>query len=209
MTHQIPSSELRGKMGTILFKAMEETIDRKDLHKALDYGSMDQPESRFPLNSQWGDFQCVDINRVQDALEQLYGLRGSQGLALRSGRACFKYGLREFGDQLGFSEIDFRLLPLNLKILTAAQQFASSINKASHHKISIEEDKSHFHIYIQNCPICQDRHSKNAICHMAVGLVQEALYWISGGKYFQIEETDCIAKGDPCCTLVIQKHPLE
>ena len=34
------------------------------------------------------------------------------------------------------------------------------------------------------------------VCHLAVGLLQEALYWVSGGKVFNVEEKTCIAAGD-------------
>jgi predicted hydrocarbon binding protein len=193
-------------MGTILFKAMEETIGREDLIAALRRVNINQPEGSITNNSQNHSLQFTDISEVHAALEKVYGLRGSQGLALRSGRACFKYGLREFGAQWGFTDIDFRLLPLNLKIITAAQQFAASLSKATHKQVEVEEDSNNILFHIEDCPICLGRHSETAICHMTIGLLQEALYWISGGKHFQIEETDCIAKGDPRCTLVIQKN---
>jgi len=45
-------------------------------------------------------------------------------------------------------------------------------------------------------------------CHLAVGLLQEALYWVSGGKFFNIEETQCIACGDATCTIMIDQNPM-
>jgi predicted hydrocarbon binding protein len=39
-------------------------------------------------------------------------------------------------------------------------------------------------------------------------LAQESLYWLSGGKIFHVEETACIAQGDPRCTLKIDLVPL-
>jgi predicted hydrocarbon binding protein len=209
MTHQKPNSDIRDKMGTILFKAMEETIGREDLIAALRRVNKNQPEGSITKNSKNHSLQFTDISEVHAALEKIYGLRGSQGLALRSGRACFKYGLREFGDQWGFTDIDFRLLPLNIKIITAAEQFAASLSEVTYKQVEVEEDSNNFLFHIKGCPICWGRHSKTAICHMTIGLLQEALYWISGGKHFHIEETDCIAKGDLRCTLVIQKQPLE
>jgi hypothetical protein len=38
--------------------------------------------------------------------------------------------------------------------------------------------------------------------------LQEALYWVSGGKVFNVEETACIAHGGAACTVVIDKIPL-
>jgi predicted hydrocarbon binding protein len=43
---------------------------------------------------------------------------------------------------------------------------------------------------------------------LAVGLLQEALYWVSGGKYFHVEEKNCIASGDSTCTIVIEQAPM-
>jgi predicted hydrocarbon binding protein len=43
----------------------------------------------------------------------------------------------------------------------------------------------------------------------AVGLLQEALYWVSSGKFYNIEELDCIAKGDKACVIAIDKQPLD
>jgi predicted hydrocarbon binding protein len=209
MTQQKSDTDFRNKMGAILFTAMEETIGRENLDAALQWVSSNQPAGFVNVNPQDHSLKFKEISQVHAALEKAYGLRGGQGMALRSGRACFKYGLREFGTQLGFTDIDFRLLPLNQKIIAAVKQFAASLTKATHQQVDIEEDTNHFLLHIESCPICWGRHSETAICHMTVGLLQEALYWISGGKHFHIEETDCIAKGDSRCTLVILKQPLE
>jgi predicted hydrocarbon binding protein len=45
-------------------------------------------------------------------------------------------------------------------------------------------------------------------CHLAVGLLQESLYWVSGGKIFNVQETHCIARGDPACTIAIGMTPI-
>jgi predicted hydrocarbon binding protein len=46
------------------------------------------------------------------------------------------------------------------------------------------------------------------MCHLAVGLLQESLYWLSGGKMFNVEETACIGRGDAACTISIDRTPL-
>jgi predicted hydrocarbon binding protein len=47
------------------------------------------------------------------------------------------------------------------------------------------------------------------ICHAGLGLLQEGLHWVTGGKNIRVEEVLCIAKGDPSCTYVIDKRPLD
>jgi len=61
----------------------------------------------------------------------------------------------------------------------------------------------------EQCPVCLGRHSEGAACHLLVGILQESLFWISSGKFFHVEETHCIAKGDPTCIIVVYKKPLE
>jgi len=44
---------------------------------------------------------------------------------------------------------------------------------------------------------------------LAVGILEEGLYWIGGGKSFYVEEVSCIAAGDRTCTIMIGKRPLD
>jgi predicted hydrocarbon binding protein len=196
-------------MGSIFFQGMEEIIGQQGVNAALDNADLSHLVNNYPPYNHASILHKNELSHVQIALERLYGLQGSQGLALRSGRACFKYGLREFGSQLGLTKISFRLLPLSMKLRTAAALFADSLDEAGGQLVRIEEDKSCLYLHVERCPICWGRHSDNPVCHLAVGVLQEALYWISGGKYFDVEETDCIATGKERCTMVIQKDPLE
>jgi predicted hydrocarbon binding protein len=209
MTFQNNRTSYSDKMGSIFFKGMEEVIGQKAVNEALDSADLVHLVNNYPPHTPVSTFHLDKIGHVQTALERLYGIPGSQGLALRSGRACFKHGLREYGAQLGWTEKTFRLLPLNTKLRTAARLFAGSLNTVDSQRVQIEENPTHLFLHIEHCPICWDRHSGTATCHLAVGVLQEALYWISSGKYFDVRETDCIAKGDPRCSMVIQKKPLE
>ena len=74
-------------------------------------------------------------------------------------------------------------------------------------RVEVETDRLYWQI--ERCPVCWKRHGDVPLCHLAVGLLQEALYWVSGGKFFNVEETNCIAKGDAVCTIVIEKQVLE
>ena len=84
-----------------------------------------------------------------------------------------------------------------------------TFNNYSDQRVRLEENEDQFTWFIDRCPICWGRKSDSAVCQLAVGLLQEALFWVSGGKYFIVEETHCIAKGDKCCTIAINKQPLE
>lgn len=192
------------KMGKVIFFGLEEVIGKSGVHALLDLTVLEEFASEQP-GKQKISFEA--ISHLQFALEQVYGPRGGRGLALRIGRACFKYGLKEYGSMLGLTEMAFRLLPLPTKLHSGAQSFSNLFNKYTDQQVRIEETEDVILWHIERCPLCWERKMDEPVCHLAVGLLQEALYWLSGGKLFNVEETACIAKGDSCCTIEISKTP--
>jgi predicted hydrocarbon binding protein len=148
------------------------------------------------------------VSGLHTALEQAYGPRGGRGLALRIGRACFNYGLREYGSQLGLTELAFRLLPLSTKLHVGVRSFADLFNRHTDQVVKVEENEEQVLWHIQRCPLCWGRKADEPICHLAAGLLQESLYWLSGGKIFEVEETQCIARGEAACTFRINRQPI-
>lgn len=190
------------KMGRIILLGMEEVIGKAGVNAVLEHAALDVTA----FNAQTFSFDSV--RQFHLALEQVYGPRGGRGLALRTGRACFKYGLKEYGSMLGLTEMAFRLLPLPTKLRTGARSFADLFNKHTGQEVRVEETETQIFWHIERCPLCWERTADEPICHLAVGLLQEALYWLSGGKVFSVEETACRARGDAHCTITIQKNPL-
>ncbi|MBI2331959.1 MAG: 4-vinyl reductase [Chloroflexi bacterium] len=193
------------KMGRIILLGMEEVIGKGGKDAILSFAKLGDLTSSA-ANERTFSFETV--SKLQQALEQLYGPRGGRGLALRTGRACFKYGIKEYGSMLGLTEMAFRLLPLPTKLHTGARSFADLFNKHTDQRVRVEETDTHILWHIERCPLCWERKAEEPVCHLAVGLLQEALYWLSGGKVFSVEETACHARGDACCTITIQKTPL-
>src|SRR5262249_17213608 len=142
------------------------------------------------------------------SLETLYGPQAGRGTALRVGRASFQYGLREYGSLLGLTEMAFRLLPLRTKLRIGAGSFADLFNKHTDQRVRVEQIDGRLLWHIERCPLCWERKSHDSVCQLAAGLLQESLYWVSGGKIFHIEESSCIARGEPDCTFVIDQTPL-
>jgi predicted hydrocarbon binding protein len=197
------------KMGRIILMAMEEVLGRNGINAVLNLSDLSRLINCYPPNNLDLKFTFQDLGKTQTALEDLYGPLGGRGVALRCGRASFKYGLREFGPLLGITDLAFRLLPLNEKLSTGLGVFADVFNRFSDQRVRLEETPDRFLWHIERCPICWGRHTDSPACNLAVGILQEALYWVSAGKRFLVEETHCIALGDPACTIVIEKQPVE
>ncbi|HKZ70806.1 MAG TPA: 4-vinyl reductase [Anaerolineales bacterium] len=197
------------KMGRIILLAMEEIMGRNGVNAVLNLAKLRRLINNYPPNNYDRQFSFEDVGAIQQALEDMYGPRGGRGLALRAGRACFKYGLKEFGPVLGIADLAFRLLPLNMKLKVGAEVFADTFNKYTDQRVRLTDDEDQIYWHIERCPICWGRKSDIPCCHLAVGILQESLYWVSGGKNFSVQETSCIARGDEACTVVIEKKPLD
>ena len=193
------------KMGRIVLLAMEEILGKNGITAILNHTELRLWINNYPPNNLDKEFPFEDISRIQVGLEEIYGPRGGQGLALRIGQASFKYGLREFGSMNGISDIAFRLLPLPTKLSTGADIFADTFNKFTDQRVRIEESQEKIFWHIERCPVCWQRSTQRPCCNLAVGILQEALYWVSGGRFFNVEEITCIAQGDPTCTIMIDK----
>ena len=189
--------------------SMEEVVGRNGLYAVLHLANLENLVDHYPPANLDREFSFETISTSLEKLEQMYGPRGGRGLALRTGRVCFKYGIRDFGLEMGLTETAFRLLPMNTKLHIGAQAFAELFNKYSDQIVRIEEEEGKLLWHIDRCPMCWERHSEDVVCHLAVGLLQESLYWLSGGKIFNVEETHCVARGDPRCTIQIDTTPLD
>lgn len=197
------------KLGRIILLSMEEIIGRNGINAILNQANLRSMINEYPPNNLDLAVSFEQVSHLQLALEEIYGARGGRGLALRAGRACFKHGLREFGPLLGFTDLAFRLLPLDEKLRAGASIFAEIFNRYSDQRVVVQETDSQFIWNIERCPVCWKRTSDTPVCHLAVGLLQEALYWVSGGKFYNVEETECIAKGDDVCRIMIDKQSLD
>ena len=196
------------RMGRIILLSMEEVMGRNGVHAILKLASLQSLLDNYPADNTERAFPFSTISTMTDMLEQVYGPHGGRGLATRIGRACFNNGIRQYGIQMGITEMAFRLLPLPAKVNAGAKAFAELFNAYTDQKVRVEEEGNTLLWHIEQCPLCWERRAHEPVCHLAVGLLQEALYWLSGGKVFNVEEKTCIAAGDETCTIVIDQSPI-
>ena len=207
MTEPAPAFFYPNRMGRIILSATEEIIGGEAARMVVDWAALPEFAASYPPNDLEQRISFESISRLQAALDEVYGPSGS-GIALRIGRACFQQGLQDFGPSAGLTELTFRLLPLNTKLSAGARAFAGIFNQYSDQRVRVEEDSERIYWHIERCPVCWERRTESGCCHLAIGLLQEALYWASNGRVFNVEEVACVACGAPACTIAIDKVPL-
>ncbi|HEX2697683.1 MAG TPA: V4R domain-containing protein [Anaerolineales bacterium] len=196
------------RMGRIILQAMDEVLGREGMNPVLRTAGLATYIDHLPAALSDKAFSFETVSHLMESLEQTHGPQGGRGTALRIGRSCFQYGLREYGSMLGITEMAFRLLPLPAKFSIGAKSFADLFNKQTDQRVRIEEKNGTLLWHIERCPLCWGRHTDEPACHLAVGLLQECLYWMSGGKLFNVEEVACVGRGDSACTVLIDRTPL-
>ncbi len=180
----------------VLIEGVKEVIGLEDARAVLGQAARRVPSAPY-------------LNEVHLALAAFYGPKSGQGLALRAGRAVFKYGLRVWGEQSGLLAPAFRLMPLKKRIRTGLERIASLLNEQCGMQVSVSEDDEGWYWQVQHCPACLASGEGEPSCHLLTGLLQEFTAWAAGGKVFAVGEIACAGAGGPACLFVIEKKPLE
>jgi len=197
------------KFGLITIKSLEEVMGKNGLNAILNLAGLNHYVEHYPPDNLDKGFDFAELSAIGVGLEEMYGPRGGRGLALRAGRATFSDALRNFGALAGVADLAFVVLPLQSKLRIGLPAFAKIFTQLTDQHTTVEEKDNEFIWTIHRCPVCWGRSgSDKPVCFIATGLLQEALKWVSGGNEFRVNESKCVAMGDPVCEFVIQKEPL-
>lgn len=196
------------KIARIFLEALEEVMGKNGLNAVLHLAHLPHLIDNYPPDNLERGFDFADFAAINQALEEMYGPRGGRGLALRGGRASFARGLQGFGALAGVSDLAFRVLPLQAKLKIGLPAMAGIFTQFSDQKSYVYEEADRFIYVIERCPVCWGRKADRPVCYAAVGLLQEGLRWVSGGKEFRVEEISCIAMGDATCSFAVYKEPI-
>jgi predicted hydrocarbon binding protein len=197
------------KFGLIMIKALEDVMGKNGLNAILNLAGLNNYIDNYPADNLEKSFDFADVSSINIALEEMYGPRGGRGLALRAGRSTFADALKNFGALAGAGDLAFKVLPLQAKMRIGIPAMAKIFTQVSDQHSTVEEHENEFVYTIHKCPVCWGRTGVDKpACFIAVGLLQEGLKWVSGGNEFRVNESKCIALGDPVCEFIIQKEPI-
>lgn len=200
-------AEVTFNLNRVFLLGMYEILGEAEARRILEQSGLavlDQPEAIDQPGS-----ILEHASQLLYTLENSYGWLGGQGLAVLIGRSMFKHVLQGAGAGLGLADLAFRLLPLARKRLTVLQNLAQALNNTGAFTINIKDEEDCLLWIIERCPLCRERSTQAPACALVSGFLQEALYWLSGGKNYLVEETGCIAAGSQACTFRCDKQPWE
>jgi hypothetical protein len=185
-----PSKKNSNCLDQYILEGIREIVGQDDFAQLL---------KRFPLKPNgtlWNE-------NLAPYLEELYGKRGGQGIALRAGRAAFRYAFRKSGGELGLTTTDVRFLPVPLKIKTTLNAFAGWIAGPDCGSIEVSETD-------QSWGWKSSGYEENAAdAHFALGFLQELASWASRGKTYRVVEQKLPPGNESTRSFLIEKKPIE
>jgi hypothetical protein len=188
--------------------SFEETIGRNGLNALLNLTESGAYIDTPPANDLVLGFDLATISNLNRALEVIYGPRGARGLALRSGRAMYDRIVDGFDLPTGFNELAFRLLPLQTRLKIGVPALARVITQYSDQVHRAADRGANFEYTVERCAVCWGQEAKSPLCHLTVGLLQEALSVFGRGQEFRVVQTECRATGAKACIFRIEKEPI-
>ena len=211
MRDLVPPTEYNypNKMGRIFLLSMEEVMGRNGLNALLNLIETPELIQHPPADNLEKKFDFAHFSNLTRGLDEIYGPRGGRGLALRGGRAMFTRGLRQFGALAGVGDLAFKVLNLDTKLKIGIPALARIFTQFSDQTSRVEDKGDHFLYYIDRCSICWGRQTDRPICYIAIGILQEALRWVSGGLEFRVDEIACVGTGADACIFKIDKEPIK
>ena len=182
--------------------AIEEVMGQKGLHAVLRTSKLEQYIDHLPPDDLSPSIKAADYARLNEAIEAFYG-RGGRGMLQRVGKASFEYAIRNQSALFGLAGVALKMLSTKARIRFVLTRMAGAVKKANPQLlVEVEETDEGFAYVAQVCSLCYGRHSDKPVCHLYVGSITEGVRWATGQVY-QVQETHCLAKGDPYCRFTV------
>lgn len=195
------------RWGRLVLTSAEEIVGEKGMAALLNMAKIPEYIGNYPSDDMDKGFTFEQVSQLQQAIWDMYGPRGARVFATRAGEQTFNDGLAHFGSLARTAQAAMGIGSLELKIKIGLGFFARWFNDVSDQVVSVSEDSDNWKWIIHRCPMCWERTSDRPVCHLAIGVLQGALTWVSGGRHFRLAETECQAMGGENCVIQIDKTP--
>jgi predicted hydrocarbon binding protein len=199
----MPNAALR-----VLLEAIEDVMGANGTKAVLNAGGLSEYINNYPPKNLEMNASFAEYGSAQQSVEDFYGPRGARAMLLRIGRATFQFGLRDQPAILGLAGIALKALPEKTRMKLILERMAKAAEERVNQPTLLREETDAFYFIVNECP-CRWRppHDKPC-CYVTVGVLMEAMAWITG-KLHKVEEVACISNGASSCVYRIAKEATE
>jgi predicted hydrocarbon binding protein len=173
----------------------------KDIYHAA---KLDAYLNKLPPDNLQRTLSAIEYANLMQIIETTYREEGPSILR-RIGKASFHVILREQPSWMSTAKRVLSLWVSGNRAQFMLEAIVDAQRKTYPNTEIWMEEKNGGLAYIdQNCLVCYGRQSSHTVCHLTSGYLREAIQWATEME-FEVQETDCIAKGDAYCRFKIVK----
>jgi predicted hydrocarbon binding protein len=193
--------------GRGILTAAEDILGEKGVNALLNLAGLPQYIGNYPPDNIKKEFPFSHVSKIQQGLWDMYGPRGARVFATRGGEETFNYSLEKYDKVSKAAQAAMAVGSLRLRLKAGILFFAKFFNTVSDQKVRVEEDETHWKWIIERCPICWERKTDEPVCHLAVGVLNSASKWASGGEVLRTKAVECIGMGAKEGVILLEKPP--
>jgi predicted hydrocarbon binding protein len=196
-------------------EAAEEVVGKDGLAVVLRQAGLERFIENYPSDSleATGTVHLKDYAALNAGLLSFYG-RPGKGMVMRVGRISARKGIQHQSGVFNLATVlAAKLLPASVQIkmgLSAMMAGFRTIYEKSGQpfKGDIVDKGDVYHFIMETCPICAGKHADGHICWLFEASIEESARQVFG-KFFDVVEIECRAKGAPACIFAVPKQPSE
>jgi predicted hydrocarbon binding protein len=197
----------------ILFTQVDEMMGRRSLIMLLRQAGLHAYIDNIPPMD---DSPSITVNEYSTLLANIYdifGARGARPIFLRGGRLGAAELRHQRPAQFAVGGMALKLLPMAKRMQIVLDRLSDQGEEMYGSSYHLEERNDAFILEIGACAYCaeigrraraQSAPITKPVCYIPAAIIDEMMEWATDQKHL-VEETTCIAMGDPVCTFRVSK----
>jgi hypothetical protein len=189
-----------------LLLSLEDVLGKNGVKAILNISGQSNMIDNYPPDDMTPGVDIARYSSIIGSLDDLYGEKGAQVLALKAGNVLFAETMKKLGDPLNVTGDAHKAKSIEEKIESGLMLLYSVVTRTSIASIPRTPDGQLLYS-VARCPICYGRETKTPRCFLTVGLIQAINRYTTGDLEFAVKQTKAHSCGDSCCEYEVSIIP--
>lgn len=191
---------ISNKLARIIYLSLADVLGEDGLHVILNHAALAERVSQLPPEDGEKQVDFAEVSSLFRSLEDLYGERGSRGMALRAGKAMWRDVLLPTLPKVEFPDD----IPLNEQLHLLLLAIGEALNLETDMHVAEEMLDEACRFTVEHCPEHWGRKSAQPGCHLVQGVIEAAVEANLGEVNVKISaEIDAPEGGSIFCISVV------
>ena len=162
---------ISNKLARIIYLSLADVLGEDGLHVILNHAALTERVSQLPSEDGERQIDFAEVSGLFRSLEDLYGERGSRGMALRAGKAMWRDVLLPTLPKVEFPDD----IPLNEQLHLLLLAIGEALNLETDMHVAEEMLDEACLFTVEHCPEHWGRKSAQPGCHLVQGVIEAAV----------------------------------